>query len=124
MRVPAVWFSRIALGATVFTVVALTSSNAPADVIPAEHLEFFESKVRPVLVEHCYECHSGQSKVLKGGLRVDSRSALLKGGDSGEGVLPGKPDESPMIQAVRWESFEMPPAGKLRPEQTPRSSSG
>jgi len=88
-----------------------------ADAIPSEHLEFFESKVRPVLVEHCYECHSGQSKVLKGGLRVDSRAALLKGGDSGEGVLPGKPDESPMIQAVRWDGFEMPPAGKLRPDQ-------
>jgi hypothetical protein len=105
------------LSATFCIVACLAPSFATADEISAEHLEFFESKVRPVLVEHCYECHSGQSKVLKGGLRVDSRTALLKGGDSGEGVLPGKPDESPMIQAVRWEGFEMPPAGKLRPEQ-------
>ena len=92
------------------------SSTSAAD-LPAEQVEFFESHIRPVLVEHCYECHSGQSKVLKGGLRVDSRSALIKGGDSGEAVIPGKPAESPMIQAVRWEAYEMPPNGKLKPDQ-------
>jgi hypothetical protein len=116
------WFARVVACAVIALLVApaMVASMAFAaeeTAIPAEHLEFFESKVRPVLVEHCYECHSGQSKVLKGGLRVDSRAAILKGGDSGEGMIPGKPDESPMIQAVRWDGYEMPPTGKLRPEQ-------
>ena len=54
-----------------------------------EEIEFFESKVRPLLVEHCYECHSAQSKVLKGNLRLDSRAAALVGGDSGVALVPG-----------------------------------
>lgn len=88
-----------------------------AGEISPEHLEFFEAKVRPLLVEHCFECHSGQAKSLKGGLRLDSRAAALKGGESGEAVVPGKPDQSHLIQAVRWQTSEMPPSGKLREDQ-------
>ena len=86
---------------------------AAAAAIPAEHLEFFEAKIRPVLVEKCYSCHSAQSKALRGGLLLDSRDGLLKGGDSGPSLVPGKPDESLLIEALRFESFEMPPSGKL-----------
>jgi hypothetical protein len=82
-----------------------------------EQVEFFEKQVRPVLVEHCYECHSGEAKRLEAGLRLDSRAAALAGGDSGPAVVPGKPDESPLIQAMRYESFEMPPRGRL-PDET------
>ena len=79
----------------------------------ASHVEFFESKVRPLLVNRCYECHSGISQALRAGLKLDSRAGLLEGGDSGPAVVPGKPDESLLIQAVRYEANEMPPKGKL-----------
>ncbi|HEX3871673.1 MAG TPA: DUF1549 domain-containing protein, partial [Pirellulales bacterium] len=82
-----------------------------------ESLEFFEAKVRPLLAEHCYSCHSADAKVLKGGLRLDSRETALRGGDSGEAIVPGKPDESNLIHAVRWEASEMPPTGRLRDDQ-------
>src|SRR5438874_10014007 len=76
-------------------------------------IEFFEKKVRPVLVEHCYQCHSQSSKKLKGGLRLDSRAAMLRGGDSGPAVVPGRPDQSRLIDAVRYQNVElqMPPKG-------------
>jgi hypothetical protein len=76
-------------------------------------LAFFESRIRPVLVEHCEECHSNTSDALRGGLRVDSREALLAGGDSGPAVVPGKPDESLLLAALRHDGFEMPPSGRL-----------
>src|SRR3954452_1996527 len=80
-----------------------------------EQVQFFETKVRPVLVEHCYDCHSAQAKKLKGNLLLDTAEGMRKGGDSGPAVVPGKPDESLLIQAVRYddESTKMPPKGKL-----------
>ncbi len=78
-----------------------------------EPLEFFERRVRPVLVTHCYECHSGDAKKLQAGLRVDHRDFLLQGGDSGPSLIPGKPNESLLIQAVRYDGYEMPPRSKL-----------
>jgi mono/diheme cytochrome c family protein len=74
--------------------------------------EFFEKRIRPVLVEHCYECHSAEAKALKGELRLDSKAGWQVGGESGEpAVLPGKPDESPLIRAVRHDDdvSAMPP---------------
>ncbi len=72
-----------------------------------------------MLVEHCYQCHSTQSKKLKGGLRLDSREALWKGGESGPAVIPNRPDESLLIRAVRYGDLDpqMPPNGKLKPQQ-------
>ncbi|HJQ80831.1 MAG TPA: PSD1 and planctomycete cytochrome C domain-containing protein [Lacipirellulaceae bacterium] len=78
-----------------------------------EGVEFFETNIRPVLVERCYECHSGTAKVLQGGLRLDSADGLRKGGDSGTAIVPYKPDDSLLISALRYESLEMPPSGKL-----------
>ena len=63
-------------------------------------IEFFEKKVRPVLVDNCYTCHSADTNA-KGGLRVDDRNGLLQGGNSGPAVVPGKPEKSLLIQAVR-----------------------
>ena len=77
-----------------------------AKFTPAQ-LEFFEKKIRPVLATHCYECHGGAGK-LRGGLRLDSREALIKGGDSGPAVVIGKPDESRLIQFVRHQGKAMP----------------
>lgn len=79
-------------------------------------LEFFEAKIRPVLVEHCYECHAAEADSVRGGLLVDSSEALRTGGDSGPAVVPGNPDESLLLSALKYDSFEMPPSGKLSDE--------
>jgi mono/diheme cytochrome c family protein len=75
--------------------------------------EFFEQKIRPLLVRHCYECHSGASNEVKGSLRLDSRDAVLKGGDSGPILMAGSPDDSLLLSAIRHEGLEMPPGKKL-----------
>ena len=75
--------------------------------------EFFENRIRPVLVKHCYECHSAESKNIKGGLLLDSREATHRGGDSGAAVVPGNADESLLLSALRHDDFEMPPSGRL-----------
>ena len=79
----------------------------------AEQLTFFESKIRPVLVAHCYECHAADSKIVQGGLLVDSRDGLRQGGDTGGAIVPGKPEESLLIKALRHDGIKMPPKGKL-----------
>jgi hypothetical protein len=91
----------------------VVAQSEPA--IAAEQIEFFESKIRPALVEHCYDCHSAGAEKIKGGLRLDTRESTLRGGDSGHAVVPGKPDESLLITAIRHEdsTMEMPPKYKL-----------
>ncbi|QDU11187.1 Planctomycete cytochrome C [Gimesia aquarii] len=78
-------------------------------------LDFFEKKIRPVLIQHCYECHSEDTKNLKGSLLLDSKHGLLKGGDSGAALVPGKPAESLLLETLRYgeDSYQMPPKGKL-----------
>ena len=76
-------------------------------------LEFFESKIRPVLVQHCYECHAADSKPLQAGLRLDTREAMRKGGDTGPSVVPNAIDESLIVAALKYEDYEMPPSGRL-----------
>ncbi|NBU40082.1 MAG: DUF1549 domain-containing protein [Planctomycetia bacterium] len=81
-----------------------------------EQITFFESKIRPVLVEHCYQCHSAEalrSGRLKANLQVDSREGMHKGGESGAAVVPGRRDESLLLAAIRYDGFEMPPTGRL-----------
>jgi len=87
----------------------------PAWVGADEGTAFFESRIRPVLVEHCYKCHSGRTKSPKGGLRLDSREAVLRGGANGPAVVPGKADDSLIIKALCYEGdvAEMPPDEKL-----------
>ena len=89
---------------------------ARGEELSKDQTEFFEKKIRPGLVEHCYECHSAQSEKLKGKLLLDNRDAVRKGGESGPGVVPGDPDASLVVQALRYENFEMPPKGKLPAE--------
>src|SRR5688500_23126 len=79
---------------------------------PKEQLAFFESKIRPVLEERCYSCHSAGAKKLKAEYLLDTREGLRKGGESGDpAVVPGDPDKSPLILAIRRtdEDFAMPP---------------
>lgn len=75
--------------------------------------EFFEARIRPVLVRHCYECHSTASVAVKGGLLVDSSKALRNGGETGPAIEPGDPADTLLLQALKHESLRMPPAGKL-----------
>ena len=85
----------------------------------AEDIEFFEKTIRPLLVEHCYECHSQNADPVFAGLKLDTAHDVLAGGDGGKIVTPGKPDESSLIQAIRFEAgseIQMPPEGKL-PDQ-------
>jgi hypothetical protein len=89
-----------------------------------EELEFFETRIRPVLVEHCYECHSSGAAEIHGGLVLDYRDGLRTGGDSGPAVVPGEPAASLLLDALRHESFEMPPTGKLPMPSSPTSNAG
>lgn len=92
---------------------ALASSGASAQSpLTTAQKEFFESRIRPVLAQDCYECHSTATK-QKGGLNLDHRSAWQAGGDSGPVIVPGKPDQSSLIQAIRHldEDLAMPKSG-------------
>ncbi len=99
---------RIACAAMVLVVC-----TAPMWADDAQELKFFETKIRPVLVKHCYECHAEDAKKIQGGLLLDTRAGALQGGENGPAVVPGEPDESLLLDALRQESFEMPPDGKL-----------
>jgi hypothetical protein len=95
-------------------IVSLTASSAlAADEAARAATQFFEKEVRPVLVNRCYECHA--DKKQKGSLRLDNIAFIKKGGDSGPALVPGDPDKSLLIEAVRYHDaeFEMPPKEKL-----------
>lgn len=92
---------------------AASSSLAMAQPPNAQQTEHFEKHIRPLLVRHCYECHSGASNELKGGLRLDFKDGLLKGGDSGPAIVPGNARQSLLIAAVKYDGLEMPPGRKL-----------
>jgi hypothetical protein len=86
----------------------------PRVIKPAvpQHTEFFEARIRPILIDQCVSCHG--PKKQQSGLRLDSREALLKGSDGGPVVVPGRPDESPLIDAIRHDAtIKMPPKSKL-----------
>ena len=78
----------------------------------SEQVRFFESQVRPILKSRCLKCH-GEGPKIRGGLRLDSRDAMLRGGDLGPAISREAPDQSLLLQAIRFEELEMPPSGKL-----------
>ena len=88
------------------------------DVAPAQGVEFFEKKIRPVLVTNCYVCHGPESAVM-GGLRLDSKSGILKGGSRGPAMVPGDPANSLLVKAISYKDphLAMPPTGKLSEEE-------
>jgi hypothetical protein len=87
-----------------------TGSNSFSD----REIEFFENKVRPLLSEHCLQCHGTNDKKIRGGLRLTSRAEMLSGGDTGPAIITGDPEGSLLISSVRYEDYEMPPKGKLK----------
>jgi hypothetical protein len=101
------------------TVLILAVLTLGARALAAEDgLEFFEKKVRPLLTERCYECHSPEKKV-KGGLRLDNRDGWVKGGDNGPAIVPGEPEKSLLITAVRYKDrdLQMPEKRKMPDEE-------
>ncbi len=107
-----------------FALVALTVAGTPAisddtpqkEKLKPETVEFFESKVRPLLFQRCFGCHGEKQQM--GGLRLDSMAHIVKGNSGGPAVIAGKPDNSPLIQVVRYDGkVKMPPAGKLSKEE-------
>ena len=85
-----------------------TSANADD-----AQIDFFEKRIRPVLIEHCYKCHSADTKSPKGQLRLDTATASRAGGESGPAIVPGNPEDSLLLSALKYESFEMPPKQRL-----------
>lgn len=116
--------TRLLLLVMAVVAVAATAQSAPMTSKPMTSepkpeksgAEFFEKKIRPILVRHCYECHSGDPKKAKANFVLDTRDGLRKGGESGPVIVPGHPDDSPLIEAVRYEGLEMPPTEKLPDE--------
>ena len=90
----------------------------PGALSANDDLAFFESRIRPLLAEHCYECHSARASKVKGGLLLDSREGVQKGGDSGVVIVAGAPEKSLLLKALSYRDsdLQMPPDGKLADE--------
>ena len=100
------------------TAAASRSAVAAETMDERERTEFFEKKIRPVLVEHCYRCHSAEAPELRGGLRLDLKAGWQAGGESGQpAVVPGQPEESPLLRSVRHDAdvSAMPPGESKLP---------
>ena len=105
----------------ILLIIGITGALKSED-FDATSIDFFEAKVRPLLIAHCYECHSdaaAKAENLQGRLRLDNRTGVQQGGESGAVVVPGMPDESMLIKSVRYadKALQMPPAGPLSAEQ-------
>jgi hypothetical protein len=118
-RISSSWLAMIlvapALGIASQIRPARATDESPGPEIRAALEQYFEQKVRPLLAENCQSCHGGNKQ--KGGLRLDSLEAILKGGEAGPAVVPGKPDESLFVEAIHYQGFKMPPSGQLAPEK-------
>ncbi|MAI71569.1 MAG: hypothetical protein CMM01_11730 [Rhodopirellula sp.] len=97
------------------SLIALQSYSTVLAVSDTDKLRFFETKVRPLLVAECFECHSADK--AEGGLRLDNATTIRAGGDSGAAVVPGKPTQSLLVKAIRYEDLEMPPKAPLTESQ-------
>ncbi|MFO1062752.1 MAG: PSD1 and planctomycete cytochrome C domain-containing protein [Pirellulales bacterium] len=93
--------------------------SAASALDPAK-VEFFEKHVRPVLIEHCYSCHAAGAASVEGELLLDTQAGLLRGGASGKAVVPGEPQASLLLKAVKYDGLEMPPDRRLKPEVVER----
>jgi len=105
----------VALSFSAGALLALAAPAVAADDLTPSQLDFFEKKVRPVLVAHCYSCHSAEAKSVKGHLLLDTKQGWLKGGDTGPAIVPGDPGKSLLIEAIKYENsdIEMPPKAKM-----------
>lgn len=114
------WFRCVLIFLSVFAnsafrsdVLAQSTGPSTSGVDRTADIAFFENRIRPILNEHCFECHSARAAKLKGELMLDSRARVIRGGESGAAVVPDKPDESPLLLALQYDGLQMPPKGKL-----------
>jgi hypothetical protein len=107
--------SRCALIIFAFSSMLVLGSLGASATPAQDGLDFFETKIRPVLVERCYKCHSATSEKLKGGLYLDSRESMLRGGDTRPAIVPGDAEKSLLVEAIRYQNsdLQMPPKEKL-----------
>ena len=103
----------IAISLAVVGLISMNFATCVAADPSLAGIEFFETRVRPLLAQNCYECHA--KREANGGLLLDTRDGLLKGGDSGAAIVPGDPEKSRLIEAVRYKNpdFQMPPKTRL-----------
>ena len=102
----------------VSAIALFSSPHAHASDPTPTQLQFFENRIRPVLVNNCYKCHSQQAEKVRGGLLLDTREGLLKGGDTGPSISPGDPERSLLIKAIRYTDadLQMPPKDNKLPD--------
>lgn len=102
-----------------FLLIVMLPAQSPSSGPSLQQIEFFEKKIRPVLVERCQMCHGSQAATVQGGLRLDTREGLRKGGNSGAAIVPGEPDKSLLIHALRYQNkaLQMPPGERLSAAQ-------
>ena len=105
-------FTTIAVFASVlsFGSIALGQSEQP---LSTESMQFFETKIRPVLVAQCYRCHSADGQGIRGGLSLENKDAMLSGGESGPAIVPGNLEESLLWNAINYQDYKMPPKTPL-----------
>src|SRR5687768_18244270 len=105
--------ARLTAGFTFLSALIVPRTAAAAD--DSAGIQYFEEKVRPLLIAHCYECHSADAKELRGSLLLDTKAGWQKGGDNGPAIVPGKPKASLLVRAISYvdEDLQMPPKGKL-----------
>lgn len=109
------------LAGLLFETAGVLAEDEPETALAPDSVAFFEARIRPVLIRHCYKCHSAEAVAanrLKAGFALDTREGLLKGGESGPAIVPGSPDRSLLLKSLRHDpdASEMPPSGKLPAE--------
>src|SRR5438445_2358612 len=111
------WFGAAVV--TAWALFAAAGADTGSTNFSPQQIEFYEKQVQPILSENCYKCHSHQADKIKGSFVLDSREALLKGGETGPAIVPGEPEKSLLIKAVRHidEDLQMPPKKTLPAEQ-------
>ena len=104
---------RTSLGWFVAAVLAFSWTQSVQSADESSQREFFERRIRPVLVERCFKCHSSQAEEVGGGLPLDTRLATRRGGESGEAVVPGDTEASLLLSAIEYRDFQMPPDNRF-----------
>jgi mono/diheme cytochrome c family protein len=109
----------VAVCVALISAARLAADIAAAPAISSEDLQFFETRIRPVLADHCYKCHSRDADKIKGGLMLDTREGMLHGGDTGPAIEPGKPEDSLIVDAISYKDadLQMPPKGEKLSDQ-------
>ena len=116
-RSPLACLSLLAVPVALLSTASFSQAAVTAAISP-EQKEFFENKIRPIFSSSCLECHSAEKGKVKGGLNMDSRETVLKGGETGPALEPGNAAKSLLIKAVTWEDdLQMPPKKKLSAEE-------